>query len=277
MLAPQDLLERFGGVARGTLLQQYGCSRRALAAAVDDGRIQRIRPGVFATHALDRKVFSAAAHGGELTCADALRAKNVWVLPDPDEVVHVWVGSAGRTHAHPGCTCIVHHSAGTAQVGLADVATALVHAYRCLMPEAFFAAYESAWNRRLITASDRRRIRGELPKSAEWMLDLARPDAQSGLESLMRFRLHLLGIRLDCQVEIPNVGRVDFVAGGRLIIEVDGRENHASAERRHNDLVRDAAASARGYETLHFDYAQVVHDWDTVVRAILPAIGRSAG
>ncbi|MGQ7310858.1 DUF559 domain-containing protein [Microbacterium arabinogalactanolyticum] len=277
MLAPQDLLERFGGVARGTLLQQYGCSRRALAAAVDDGRIRRIRPGVFATHALDRKVFSAAAHGGELTCADALRAKKVWVLPDPDEVVHVWVGSAGRTHAHSGCTCIVHHSAGTAQVGLADVATALVHAYRCLTPEAFFAAYESAWNRRLITASDRRRIRGELPKSAGWMLDLARPDAQSGLESLLRFRLHLLGIRLDCQVEIPDVGRVDFVAGGRLIIEVDGRENHASAERRHNDLVRDAAASARGYETLHFDYAQIVHGWDTVVRAILPAIGRSAG
>ncbi|MGB3731805.1 endonuclease domain-containing protein [Microbacterium sp.] len=275
MLKPEDLLERFGDVARGTLLQRYGCTRKELAAAVDGGRIDRIRPGVFALRTLDRKVRSAAAHGGELTCADALRAQRVWILPDPDDTVHVWVGHAGRTHPHPGCGCIVHHSPGTAQVGMADVPTALVHAYRCLSTEAFFAAYESAWNRRLITAADRRRIRRELPKAAAWMLDLARSDAQSGLESLLRFRLHLLGIRLDCQVDIPDVGRVDFVVGGRLIIEVDGRENHASAERLHKDLVRDAAASGHGYETLRFDYAQVVRDWDSVVRAILPALARA--
>src|SRR5690606_38969729 len=159
-------------------------------------------------------------------------------------------------------------------VGYASVATALIHAYRCLTAEAFFAAYESAWNRRLITASDRRRIRQELPKKAAWMLDLARSDSQSGLESLLRFRLRLLGISLECQVDIDGVGRVDFVAGGRLIIEVDGKENHAGAERRHNDLVRDAAASALGYETLRFDYSLVVYNWEVVEDAILPALAR---
>ena len=106
------------------------------------------------------------------------------------------------------------------------------------------------------------------------MLQLARSDAQSGLESLLRFRLHLLGIRLECQVQIGQVGRVDFVVGGRLILEVDGRENHHSAERRHSDLVRDAASSALGYETLRFDYSLVVHHWDRVVPAIIAAIGR---
>jgi very-short-patch-repair endonuclease len=274
MLTPEELLTRFGGIARGTHLQRYGCTRDHLSSAVRDGRIRRVRPGVFALPAVDPKITTAAAHGGELTCADALRARRVWILPDADDEVHVWLGRAGRRHPHSGCACIPHRSSGTAQVGYASVATALIHAYRCLTEEAFFAAYESAWNWRLITASDRRRIRAELPKKATWMLDLARSDSQSGLESLLRFRLHLLGISLDCQVDIDGVGRVDFVAGGRLIIEVDGKENHASAERRHNDLVRDAAASALGYETLRFDYSLVVYHWDAVVAAILPALTR---
>lgn len=274
MLTPADLLAHFDGIARGVQLQEYGCSRRVLADAVTLGRISRVRPGVFALPTADPKVVAAAAHGGELTCSDALRERKVWLLADPDDEVHVWVGRAARQHPHPDCECVVHHSPGTSRVGHASVATALIHAYRCLPAEEFFAAYESAWNRRLLTASDRRRIADELPRTAQWMLQLARSDAQSGLESLLRFRLHLLGIRIECQVPIAGVGRVDFVVGDRLILEVDGRENHRSAERRHNDLVRDAAASALGFETLRFDYALVVHDWGQVVPAILAAIRR---
>lgn len=171
----------------------------------------------------------------------------------------------------------MHHSPGLAGVGIASVASALIHAYRCLDDEAFFAAYESAWNKRLISASDRRRIHGELPRSARWLLDLARSDADSGLESLLRLRLHLLGIQLDCQVDIVGVGRVGFLVAGRVIIEVDGKENHASVGMRHKDLIRDANASALGYETLRFDYAMVLHDWNLVVAAIRPAINRARG
>lgn len=89
----------------------------------------------------------------------------------------------------------------------------------------------------------------------------------------MRLRLHLIGIRLDCQITIHGVGRVDFVIAGRLIIEADGKGNH-EGELRHKDLVRDAAASRLGYETLRFDYAQIVHDWATVQAAILGALVR---
>lgn len=127
---------------------------------------------------------------------------------------------------------------------------------------------------RISGARTRSRRRRELPRAAGWLLDLAQSDAQSGLESLLRLRLHLLGIRLDCQVPVPGVGRVDFVVGGRVILEADGKENHSQAKR-HADLKRDAAASALGYETLRFDYAMIVHDWPTVVAAILPALGRS--
>lgn len=233
-----------------------------------------MRQGVYALPTADADVVTAAEHGGALTCAAALRAHGAWVLPNPDGQVHVWLGRSGRSHEHDECSCVTHYSPGSAGLGLAPVVACLIHAYRCLDAEAFFAAYESAWNLRLIGAHDRARMRRELPRAAGWLLDLAHPDAQSGLESLLRLRLHLLGIRLDCQVPLPGVGRVDFVVGGRVILEADGKDNHSQAKR-HADLKRDAAASALGYETLRFDDAMIVHDWPIVVAAIVPALGRS--
>lgn len=271
---PIDILDRFSGIARGTLLQRFGCSRKELAAASRAGTIRRVRPGVFALPSADPKIVTAAAHGGALTCAAALRAWGVWILPDDEEEVHVWMGGAGRRHKHDPCECTTHYSPGTAGLGLAPVAAALVHLYRCHDAEAFFAAYESAWNQRLITAQERAQIKRQLPKSAAWLCDLARPDAESGLESLLRLRLHLVGLRLDCQVKIDGVGRVDFVIGGRVILEADGKLNHEAGQR-HKDLMRDAAASALGYETLRFDYAMVVHNWTVVLAAILPALARA--
>jgi len=275
MIEPADLLHTLGGIARGTLLQQFGSTRAHLAVAARAGTIIRVRQGVYALSTTDPKVVAAAVHGGALTCADALRAHGIWVLPSAATIVHVWLGSSGRRHPHAACECIPHHSPGIADLGLAPVAAALVHAYRYLDHDAFFAAYESAWNKHLLSADDRRRIRRELPRSAQWLLDLARSDAESGLESILRLRLHLLGVRLDCQVVIDGVGRVDFVAERRVIIEVDGRLNHDGPEMRHKDLTRDAAASRLGFETLRFDYAMIIHDWDAVARAVISAVARA--
>jgi very-short-patch-repair endonuclease len=273
MLQPNQLLAHFDGIARGTQLQSFGCTRTQLAAAVRSGSIFRVRNGVYALRTIDPRIITAAEHGGVLTCAAALRARGVWILPEADAEVHVWMGDAGRAH-HEHCDCVPHYTPGKSGVGIASVAAALVHLYRCTDQETFFAAYESAWNKRLMTASDRARIRRELPHTARWLLDLARNDAESGLESLLRLRLHLLGIHLDCQVQLDGVGRVDFVIDGHVILEADGKLNH-DGPMRHKDLVRDAAASALGYETLRFDYAMILHDWDRVIEAILPAIARA--
>ncbi|ALX67334.1 DUF559 domain-containing protein [Microbacterium sp. XT11] len=267
------LLAHHGGGARGTLLARYGQTRRMLHAEVEAKRIVRVRQGVFALPTTDPFVITAAAHGGALTCLRALRLHGLWVLDEEPEA-HVWLGGRGREHPHPGCRCRTHYHAGTAPLGLAPLEHALVHAFHCATAEVFFAALESAFTQRLLGRAARERIRARIPASGRWLVDLAREDADSGLESLLRFRLHLLGIDLDCQVEIPTVGRVDFVIGGRLILEADGKENHDSSAARHRDRVRDAAASALGYETLRFDYAQIVHDWPSVEAAILAALVR---
>ncbi|MFS0893167.1 DUF559 domain-containing protein [Microbacterium sp. 179-I 3D3 NHS] len=273
MLSATDTIRRLGGIARGTHLQRLGFSRRSLSRAVASGAVERIRDGVFAVGAIDPELRSAIAHGGALTCASVLRMLRVWVL-SPTLVPHVWVGAHRHAHPHEGCACVAHFFRGRPPLGRVAVDVALVHYLRCAGDEAFFAAYESALRLRLLTKAARTRIRESVPASARWLLELARTDADSGLESLLRLRLHLLGIRLDCQVSIRGVGLVDFFVGGRLILEVDGRENHEGMIMRHKDLVRDAAASALGYESLRFDYAQVVHDWPTVQAAVLGALAR---
>ncbi|HWU27515.1 MAG TPA: DUF559 domain-containing protein [Microbacterium sp.] len=273
MIDPQILITRLGGVARGRQLQEFGVSRMRLSGAVREGHVTRIRDGLFATDAAHPEELAAARHGGALTCSSALRRHGVWVLAEPGRP-HVWMGRRGRAYEHDGCHCISHYFRGASAFGVVDVATALIHLHRCEGEEAFFASLESALRLRLISDASRSRIRAALPAHARWLVDLAHEDADSGLESLLRLRMHQLGIRLETQVRIDGVGRVDFVVGGRLIIEADGKDNHAAADRRHKDLVRDAAASALGYETLHFDYAQIIYDWPTVQAAILAALAR---
>lgn len=125
---------------------------------------------------------------------------------------------------------------------------ALVQVAACLGDEAFFAAFEPAWHLGLLSAADRAEVRASLRAGQRWLIDIARPDAESGLESLLRLRLLRLGIRVQSQVQIATVGRVDFLVDGLLIIESDGREGHAREAERHKDLVRDARAAAAGYE-----------------------------
>lgn len=273
MLQLAQIITREGGIARGTRLHEFGFSRRMLSCAVRDGEVLRVRPGVFAAPDADPRVVEAAAHGGAVTCSDALRMHDVWSLKD-DAAPHVWMGGTGRVHHAQPCSCVGHFFAGTMRLGLAPLEIVLVHVYHCHGDEAFFAALESALRQRKITQVSKERIRARLPDGARWLVDFAWRDADSGLESLLRLRLRLLGIRLDCQVSIPTVGRVDFVIDGRLILEADGAENHDGESHRHKDLVRDAAASVLGYETLRFDYALIVHQWHVVEAAIVAAVTR---
>ncbi|MGC5223808.1 endonuclease domain-containing protein [Micromonospora sp. DT81.3] len=125
-------------------------------------------------------------------------------------------------------------------------------------------------------------LRSQTNDAGRDAIAFARSNSDSGLESLLRWRLRRYGLSVRTQVEIAGVGRVDFLVGERLLLEVDGRANHDESalhpdgtSLRHKDLVRDANAAAWDYVTLRFDYAMVVHDWDLVERAILAQIAAS--
>lgn len=280
MMRIQRVLRENQGIARRATLERAGVRRRELEQAIDEGAVMRLRKGLYALPDVDREILAAARHGGELACSSALRAHCVWVLTDepasrddggPGGDPHVWIGPSGREHRHPGCTCRVHHEEGDRLpgFGVVGILLALIQYAVCATDERFFASLESALRLGVIADAGVRLLRSRLPRTKRWIVDLAGTKADSGLESLLRFRLYLRGISVQSQVWIEGVGRVDFLLGGRIILEVDGRENHEGQSLRHKDLMRDAAAAALGYETLRFDYAMIVYNWERVLSAIL--------
>lgn len=156
--------------------------------------------------------------------------------------------------------------------GMPSVPRILRQILRCCGVEDFFVALESALRQQRIDSAGLTWLSANTNATARDAIRLARRDADSGLESLVRWRMRSHGLSVRTQVRIPTVGVVDLVIGESLIVETDGRENHADESHRHKDLVRDANAAALGYVTLRFDYALVVHSWPIVERAILGQI-----
>lgn len=267
-------LAAFGRMARTAELRRYGVSRAELSRAVRAGEVVRPRQGVYALPTTPTAWQHAASHGGTLGCAEAAVAHRLWVLEVPEKH-HVWMGAAGTAR---GCDdCVLHWDEGRVRVGEpAPVANALLQMAGCCGEEAFFAALESALRQSLLPPSGIRWLRRHLPLRLRWLVAFAHADADSGLESLIRLRLHRLGIRVRTQVDVPDVGEVDLVVGDRLIIEADGRENHAREKERGKDLRRDAVAASAGYTTLRFSYALIVDDWPLVEAAVLGAMARGA-
>ena len=283
-MATEDLvreLQARGGIARTSELRAAGFGKRTLAAAVARGDVARARTGLLVLPTLDADAREALSHGGLLACASACRSHGLWVLDAHDDRVHTWIAAdrhPGRLPIDPetgDVSCCVFHR-DTPRGAPDDRRVAVVHALaqllRCRGPEAFFAALESALRQSKLPSSDRALLRSIVRAEDRWLVDLARADADSGLESLLRLRLHRLGITLAAQVEIPGVGRVDFVLGDCLILEADGKTH--DGETRHRDRMRDALAMALGFITLRFDYAMIVHDWPLVEAAVVAAVGR---
>lgn len=279
-MSPAAAVHRLGGVARTGDLVRSGVSRRRLAAAVHRGDLVKPRRGLYAAPGISPAAFEAMSHCGALACVSASREMGLWTLDDgAHEPVHTWVDPRHRPVRVaidpdpdvPGC-CVFHRDGAIDapllhRVGLVHC---LVQILSCRGEDAFFAALESALRQRLLPSEDMRRLRGAVPRASRWLLDLARSDADSGLESILRLRLHRRGISLASQVDIPGVGRVDFVLGDRLIIEADGKTHDGD---RHRDVIRDAVAMALGFVTLRFDSAAILHDWPLVESAIEAAIG----
>lgn len=268
-------LRGIGRMARTAELQRRGVSTRELSRAVRDGEVLRPRQGVYALPDTPPRMQHAASRGGTIACAEAAAAWGLWVLELPSRH-HIWMGTAGTPRS--ACPeCVVHWDAGHVILGQPPpVANVLLQMATCCGEDAFFAALESALRHALLSPAGTRWLQRHLPVSLRWLVSFARADADSGLESLIRLRLHRIGITVRSQVSVNGVGEVDFVIGTRLIIEADGRANHERERERQKDLRRDAIAAAAGFTTLRFTYSLIVDEWPLVQSAIVSMIHRKA-
>lgn len=248
-------------------------SRRTLDAAVRGGSLVRLRRGVYADAGTCDVVRRAAYCGGAPACISAARHEKLWVLSGT-EPLHV----ALRPDGHCRAGEVVPHwdRVGSGAFGFPRLREVLRQILRCCGVEEFLVALESALYQRRIRAADLTWLAANTNDLGREAIAFARADAESGLKTLVRWRLRGWDIRVRTQQRLTSVGRVDLLLGERLIVEVDGVQNHASPENRHRDLVRDANAAAWGFVTLRFDYAMVVHDWPTVELALHGLLDRGS-
>lgn len=261
------------GITTYAKLRANGISRRQIDVDTRAETLVRLRRGVYGRAGVCADVVTAARHGGALACVTAARHLGLWVLADEDDV-HVWMGKHARSHAHTSCTCVAHWDGSRPgdAFGVPSLPRVLLQILGCRGVEEFFVAVESALRQRMITRRQLSRLRAYTGPAGREAIDFACDTSDSGLESLLRWRLRRYGLTVRAQVRIASVGIVDLLIGDRLIIEADGNPNHGDGPHRHKDLLRDANATMWGYITLRFDYAMIVHDWDTVERAILAAV-----
>ncbi len=153
-----------------------------------------------------------------------------------------------------------------------ELDVAILDTLACIPVDVAVAAADSAFRR---SGALRRRWNGVIaaaPERARQALGFVDGICESGTETLFWLRTQPLSIRR--QVVVPGVGRVDFLVGERLVVEVDGAAYHAGTAQFERDRARDAALSTRGFRVLRFSYWQVMERWLEVQTALQASIAR---
>ncbi len=134
--------------------------------------------------------------------------------------------------------------------------------------EQLIAAIESAVHEKLLSRSMAIALIQGLPRRQRRLAARINFQGESGMETIVRIRLELLGLRLIQQVWIGE-DRVDLVIDGWLIVELDGDEWHNPVD----DRMRTNRLIRAGYRVLRFGYAEVFDHWDETVATILEMLG----
>lgn len=280
------VLATHDGVAHISDLLATGLSRHQVAALFRRGVLLRPRVGWYADPGLPYEGVRAIRVGGVLGCISAARSYGLPVPPEAtDELCvslednasrlrhsrnrtwHVAAGDEEGVHRHwqPRLMPVRGYRAA-----LVDVLLQLTF---CLPFGWFVAAIDRALHvprdgAALMSTATLALLRAALPDRLRRACDLADGRSESPIESILRLGLVRLGIDFDLQVWMLPFHRVDFLIGGWLIIEVDGKRYHVEDEDFEADRERGAMLAAWGYRVLRFSYRQVVEDLDWVLGVI---------
>ncbi|AYF98590.1 endonuclease domain-containing protein [Protaetiibacter intestinalis] len=268
-----DALARCDGVAHVETLRELGVPPWVAGAAVRTGLVRRPRRGWVATASADLALFAAASAGGRVGCATAARRHGLWVLDEPG--LHLSIPHHSG-HARPPADAIVHWRGREWRQGHAlvdPVATVLRDLADCLSVEAALCVVDSALNSGAITLGELERLLSDTRRGAR-LLPLVDPLAESGFETLVRYRLLVAGILARSQVHVDGIGRLDLLVGDRLVIECDGRAHHDDPLARARDRERDLLLTARGYLVIRLDIRQILRDWPLTLAVIRDLVAR---
>lgn len=211
-------------------------------------RLARVRPGWYAQEGADQAVRAAVRQGGTLSCVSLFRLLGAW-SPSGDSRVHARF--CDRPPAVSGV--VAHRLPGPERVPVllpVDTAElAMTCLVRCLPPGHAVAVADSALRRRHLHPVEMNDALLAAGQRAERIARAIDPSAESGAETHMRLVLRSARIAAKPQVQIRDAGRVDFLVGDRLVIEVDSVAHHGG----HaviSDRERDNALERLGFHVL---------------------------
>jgi very-short-patch-repair endonuclease len=264
-------------------LRAAGVTKRRTAEGVAAGELLVVRRGHYAVAGTPAPLVRAARVGGVVTASTAAAELRLWTPPDARLHVAVPRG-AGRLH-DPDDPALpfrrrpdvcIHWSDDLRPASLprrvAPSPLVVEHALSCLPPAWAIAVLDSALHDRLLGRDELRSVVAALPPRLAAVARCADGSSESGLESIARYLLRLAGLKVETQVNVAGVGRVDLLVEGHLILELDGYIWHGDEEAFERDHRRDLAAALNRYRVLRFTYKQVMEDWDSVYAAVVAAL-----
>jgi len=156
--------------------------------------------------------------------------------------------------------------------GVVSIVDALIHLVRCQSREIAVAALDSALYEKKIDARQLDLIFRSLPRKYARLRGEIDARAMSGIETILRLAIRDEGLHCSIQVTFPGVGVVDLVVEGCIVIEADGRANHAAHKHQERDYDRDLRLAMLGYTVLRFNYRQVMFEREQVLAALRMAL-----
>lgn len=263
-------LERRGGLATRAQLRAMGQSERRIRAALDSGAVIRLGRSWVALPEADADAVRAVSARGILGGESALRSYRVWVSKHTGTCIVSPPTASRLPPLRPGEYRIFRDASPSPRtpwrVGVVDALAQ--HLPRLSDPFHAVATLDSALNRRLVTAHDLDQLMQRMPRRIRRLRKMLDGRAESGLETLLRSAIRAAGWKVEVQVEISGVGRVDLVIDGWLVIEADGSSWHDGHEAISRDRERNAKLVRAGYRWHRFGYAQIMDDLEGCVAVI---------
>lgn len=261
-------------------LRRAGWGSRRITHAVRSGVLVRARKNRYLASDAPDPMIRAVRVGGRLSCLSLLALLGVFVRTDSDLHVHMVRGDARMRAPHsrteplaPRASregVVLHwhelrESPGDGHVAIVD---ALIHAMRCQPPRMAIATLDSALNRGVVGPPALDDVFDALPRRFRAMRPFVDGRAQSGTETLVRLMAVQLGCAVDLQVWFDDVGFVDLLIDGWLVVECDSREFHGTWEQRMKDFRRDRALAEQGYCVLRLAAADILYRPEEVLAAL---------
>jgi very-short-patch-repair endonuclease len=212
---------------------------------------------VWALPAADPEYVKAILNNGRITCASAALRYGLWLKDRPARLHLATRHCRGRGFIRHGYTRFPLPET----IPVASVEDTVIHALTCLPEVDAIAVAQSAMKTfgipRSMLASE---LSADFYGNARKRLAKADGISESVPEISARLLFESAGLDFQRQARIEGVGRVDFLIGGRLIVEVNGYQFHSSREDWRKDMARLNAAQLLGYGTLSYAPEQV---WNT--------------